>query len=181
MNKKKGLVVWFTGLPCSGKTTLSRKTEKYFQDKNLPVQRLDGDLVRKTISSDLSFSKKDRDTNIKRISYVSQMLAQNGVNVVVAFVSPYQKMRDFARSLCDRGNFFEIYVKCSVEKCIKRDLKGMYAKALRGETKDFTGVQDPYEEPKNPDLVIETEKESEEESEKKIFDFLEQKMNSKST
>ncbi len=160
------MVIWFTGLPCSGKTTLSKELEKYFKSKNIPVQRLDGDVVRKTICSDLGFSKKDRDENIKRIAYIARLLANNGVNVIVAFVTPYQKMRDFARSICP--NYIEVYVKCSVEECKKRDVKGMYAMAKRGEIKDFTGVNDPYEEPKNPEIIVSTKEESAEKSVEKI-------------
>ncbi|HBO16909.1 MAG: Adenylyl-sulfate kinase [Candidatus Moranbacteria bacterium GW2011_GWE2_35_2-] len=168
---KKGIVIWLTGLPCSGKTTLSKEIEKYFQQKNLPIQRLDGDVVRETISKDLGFSKKDRDINIERLSYVAQMLSDNGVNVVSAFVSPYQKMRDFTRSLCE--NFVEVYVKCDIEECKKRDVKGMYAKAAKGQIKDFTGVDDPYENPKNPEIVVSTEKENIKESVEKIINYLE--------
>lgn len=168
---KKGIVIWLTGLPCSGKTTLSKEIEKYFQQKNLPIQRLDGDVVRETISKDLGFSKKDRDINIERLSYVAQMLSDNGVNVVSAFVSPYQKMRDFTRSLCE--NFVEVHVNCGIDECKRRDVKGMYAKAVRGEIKDFTGVDDPYELPRNPEIVVSTEKENIKESVDKIINYLE--------
>lgn len=164
---KKGIVIWLTGLPCSGKTTLSKEIEKYFQQKNLPIQRLDGDVVRETISKDLGFSKKDRDINIERLSYVAQMLSDNGVNVVSAFVSPYKKMRDFTRSLCE--NFVEVHVNCGINECKRRDVKGMYAKAARGEIKDFTGVDDPYEVPGKPEVIVNTEMETIEESTKKII------------
>lgn len=164
------MVIWLTGLPCSGKTSISKEIEKYFQEKDLPIQRLDGDVVRETISNDLGFSKEDRDLNIERLSYIAQMLSNNGVNVVSAFVSPYQKMRDFTRSLCE--NFIEVYVKCDIEECKKRDVKGMYAKALKGEIKDFTGVDDPYETPENPEVTVNTENESLEESFEKIVEFI---------
>lgn len=170
---KKGVVIWLTGLPCSGKTTISKELEKYFKEKGLPIQRLDGDVVRETISKDLGFSKKDRDINIERLSYVAQMLSNNGVIVVSAFVSPYRKMRNFTRGLCD--NFVEVHLDCSIEECKRRDVKGMYAKALKGEIKDFTGVQDPYEEPENPEITVYTENESLEESFKKIVDYLKSK------
>ncbi len=169
--KRNGLVIWFTGLPCSGKTTLSKEIEKYFQNKDLPIQRLDGDVVRTTISSDLGFSKKDRDVNIKRMAYLSQMLAGHGVNVVSAFVSPYQQMRNFTRGLCE--NFIEVYVDCSIEECKRRDIKGMYQKAERGEIKDFTGVQDPFEKPKNPEITVNTEKEIIDQSVQKIINYIE--------
>jgi adenylyl-sulfate kinase len=167
---KKGIVIWLTGLPCSGKTSISKEIEKYFKENNFPIQRLDGDIVRKTISNDLGFSKEDRDLNIERLSYIAQMLSENGVNVVSAFVSPYQKMRDFTRSLCE--NFIEVYVDCGIDECKRRDVKGMYAKAIKGEIKDFTGVDDPYEIPKNPEITVNTEKESLEESSKKIIDYI---------
>src|SRR4030042_1487070 len=124
IKKNQGMVIWLTGLPCSGKTTLSKEIEKYFRKRKLPVQRLDGDIVRKTINSDLGFSKKDRDTNIKRVAYMAQMLAGNGVNVVVAFVSPYRKMRNFARKICP--NFIEVHIKCDIKECIRRDTRGLY-------------------------------------------------------
>lgn len=170
INKNKGLVIWFTGLPCSGKTTLSVELEKYFQKKKLPIQRLDGDIVRQTINSDLGFSKKDRDENIRRITHLAKMLAENNINVVVAFVSPYRKMRDFARKICP--NFFEVYVKCDIEECKKRDVRGMYKKALAGKIKDFTGIQDPYEEPRRPDLILNTNEDKIAESLNKILNLI---------
>jgi len=174
MNKQKGIVIWFTGLPCSGKTTLSKEIEKYFQNNNLPIQRLDGDVVRETISEDLGFSKKDRDINIKRMAYLAQMLASHNINVVSAFVSPYQTMRNFARSL--QENFIEVYVKCEKEKCMERDVKGMYAKAERDEIKDFTGVQDPFEKPCNPEVTVDTKNETVEESVQKIINYIEKQL-----
>ncbi len=174
MKNKKGLVIWFTGLPCSGKTTLSRRLENIFIERELPVQRLDGDVVRETISKDLSFSKEDRDKNIERMSYIAQMLSDNGVHVVSAFVSPYETTRDFTRSLC--ANFIEVHVDCSIDKCKERDVKGMYAKAERGEITDFTGVQDPFEKPQNPDVVVNTESETIEESLQKIVEYIEKNL-----
>ena len=173
-NNEKGMVIWFTGLPCSGKTTLSRKIEKYFQDNNLPIQRLDGDVVRETISEDLGFSKRDRDINIKRMAYLAQMLSSHNINVVSAFVSPYQAMRNFARSLQD--DFIEIYVKCEKEKCIERDVKGMYARAQKGEITDFTGVQGPFEEPCSPEIIVNTKNETVEESVQKIISYIEKQL-----
>lgn len=174
MSDKKGLVIWCTGLPCSGKTTLSKEIEKYFRSKGLPIQRLDGDVVRTTISEDLGFSKEDRDRHTKRMVYVAQMLANNGVNVVAAFISPYQAMRDFAREQCE--NFVEVYVKCSLEMCEKRDVKGMYAQARRGERVDFTGVDDVYEEPQDPDIVVDTEHDMIERSLEKVIDHIVKKL-----
>ncbi len=167
---KKGLVFWLTGLPCSGKTTISKKLKKYLKNKSESVQRLDGDILRKTISKDLGFSKKDRIKNIHRVAYLAKILADNGVNVIVALISPYQKSRDFARKVCP--NFIEIYVKCSIEECKRRDIKGMYEKALKGKIIDFTGVQDSYEEPQNPEITIDTEKLSTEDDLKIIINYL---------
>lgn len=169
---KKGVVVWLTGLPCSGKTTISKELEEYFRGKNLPVQRLDGDVVRQTVNSDLGFSKKDRDENIRRVTHIANMLSENGVNVIVAFVSPYRKMRNFARKTCP--NFVEVFVKCDLEECQRRDVKGMYRKALAGEIQDFTGVQDPYEAPADPELTLETDQHTPEENTAEITKFLDQ-------
>ncbi|MFA5985753.1 MAG: adenylyl-sulfate kinase [Parcubacteria group bacterium] len=173
MNKKNnnGLVIWLTGLPCSGKTTLAKEIEKYFIKREMPVQRLDGDVVRETINKDLSYNKADRDKNIERVAHAIQKISDDGINVVSAFVSPYQRMRDFTRSLCK--NYVEIYVKCSIEECMRRDTKGMYKKAINGEIKDFTGVQDPFEIPQNPDIVVDTENETVEENFKKIIEYIE--------
>jgi len=170
LQRDKGLVIWMTGLPCSGKTTLAKELENHFKNRGLPVQNLDGDVVRKTINKDLGFSKKDRDINIERVAYISQMLANNGVNVIVAFVSPYEKMRRLAKSICP--NFIQVYVKCDLEECIRRDTKGMYKKALDGKIKDFTGVDDPYEEPKEADIILKTDKYSLEESVGRVIKYL---------
>ena len=166
-----GVVFWFTGLPCSGKTTLAKKLEKYFKDKRMPVKVLDGDTLRKSSSQDLGFSKKDRDENIRRATHLAKDLSRKGTNIIASFVSPYNEMRLYARENCQ--NFVEIYVKCSIEKCIERDVKGLYKKALRGEIKDFTGIQDPYEEPLNPELTLETDKHPSEFLIKKIINFIE--------
>lgn len=172
-NKKiiKGRVVWLTGLSCSGKTTISKELIKYFKKNKLPVQWLDGDVVRKTINKDLGFSKKDRDENIERVTHIAQMLAENGVNVVAAFVSPYRKMRNFARKICP--NFIEVYVECDIKECIRRDTKGLYKKALAGKIRDFTGIQDPYELPKKPEIIINTEGKKAGESARELISRLE--------
>ena len=168
--EQKAVVVWLTGLPCSGKTTLAKEIEDYLNKKKLPVQVLDGDIVRKTICKDLGFSREDRNKNVERVSYIAQMLSDNGINVISAFVSPYKEMRDFARKICD--NFIEVYVKCDVGECKTRDVKGMYKKAQKGEIKDFTGVQDPFEIPKNPEIIIDTKINSIDDSVQKILNFL---------
>ena len=167
----QGFTLWFTGLPCSGKTTISDIVEKELRARGLNVEALDGDEVRRNLSKDLGFSKKDRDTHIMRIGFIAKLLSRNGVATLAAFVSPYREVRDYLRS--EIGNFVEVYVSCPVEVCIERDVKGMYKKALAGEIQNFTGVSDPYEEPLDPEIVVDTDKETVEESAQKVIDQLE--------
>jgi adenylyl-sulfate kinase len=166
----KGFVLWFTGLPCSGKTTVADVVADKLKEHGMKVERLDGDIVRKSLTRDLGFSKEDRDKNIERVTFVAMILSRNGVAVLPAFVSPYIGARDRARK--ETTNFIEVFVKCPVEECEKRDVKGMYKKAREGIIKDFTGVDDPYEVPPNPELVLETDKESLEESAEKVMQYL---------
>ncbi len=166
----KGVTVWFTGLPCSGKTVVADGVAERLREKGYKVERLDGDIVRQSLTSDLGFSKEDRDENIKRVTFVAKLLTRNGVIVLTSFVSPYRERRQKTRE--EIGEFIEVYVKCPVEVCAKRDVKGMYKKALNGEIKNFTGVDDPYEEPENPELILETDKETVEESIQKVMDKL---------
>lgn len=168
----EGFTVWFTGLPSSGKTTLARKLEKYLKEKGFKVEVLDGDIVRKYFSKGLGYSREDRNENIRRIAYVAHLLTRNGVVAITAAISPYRETRGEARALIKR--FVEVYVKCPVEECMKRDVKGLYKKALKGEIQNFTGISDPYEEPLNPEVVVETHKETEEESLNKIIKKLEE-------
>jgi adenylylsulfate kinase len=131
------------------------------QQLGLKVETMDGDVVRKELSPDLGFTRKDRDIHAKRVVYLCKLLCRNEVSTIVSLISPYRELRNFARSdICGTGSFIEIYVKCSLETCIKRDVKGLYRKALNGEIKDLTGLQDPYEEPLNPELTVNTEKQS---------------------
>ena len=167
-----GFTLWLTGLPCSGKTTVSELVAQELLERGLNVEILDGDVVRQNLSKELGFSKQDRDRHIRRIGFVSKLLSRNGVAVIAAFVSPYRAIRDELRQ--DIENFVEVYVKCSVEVCVERDVKGMYKKALAGEIKNFTGISDPYEEPEYPEIVIETDKETPEESAQKVLDTLEE-------
>jgi len=155
---QKGVTLWFTGLPCSGKSAIADIVAEKLKAQGLRAERLDGDIVRQDLTRDLGFSKADRDENIRRVTFVAKLLARNGVAVLVSFISPYREMRDRARQ--QTQNFVEIYVKCPVEVCAQRDVKGMYQKAMRGEIKEFTGVNDPYEEPLRPELVLETDKET---------------------
>ena len=167
----KGVTVWFTGLPCSGKTTIADKLAQILRERGKKVERLDGDIVRKGLTSDLGFSKEDRDKNIERVTFVAKLLTRNGVIVLATFVSPYIERRRQTRE--EIGEYVEVYVKASVDECIKRDVKGMYKKALAGEIKNFTGVDDPYEAPPNPEVLVDTDNESEDESVEKVLDYLE--------
>ena len=138
--------------------------------RGLRVERLDGDIVRQNLTRDLGYSKKDRDENIRRVTFVAKLLTRNGVAVLTSFISPYRELREHARK--EIGNFIEVYVKCPVEVCMKRDVKGMYQRALRGEIKEFTGVSDPYEEPLEPEIILETDKETLEECAAKVIEKL---------
>ena len=167
MKDQKGVTIWFTGLPCCGKTTIAKKVYEILINKEYKVEHLDGDIVREELTSDLGFSKEDRDENLKRVSFVAKLLSRNNIIVLATFVSPYRKRRQ--KSKKEIKNFVLIYVKCSIEECKKRDVKGMYKKAMEGKIKNFTGVDDPYEEPKNPDLVIDSENETVDESVSKVL------------
>ncbi|MBC7349780.1 MAG: adenylyl-sulfate kinase [Candidatus Aminicenantes bacterium] len=168
--EQRGFTLWFTGLPCSGKSAVADRVAEILRSHNLKVERLDGDVVRKSLCRDLGFSKKDRDENIRRVAFVAKLLTRNGVAVLTSFISPYREIRDEARR--EIGEFIEVYVKCPLEVCMSRDVKGMYQKAIRGEIKEFTGISDPYEEPLNPELVLETDRETLEESARKVIDYL---------
>ena len=159
---ERGFVVWFTGLSGAGKSTLARGLESVLRERGLKVEVLDGDVIRTNLSKELGFSKEDRDTNIRRIGFVCKLLARNGVATIAAAISPYREVRDEVRR--DIGDFVEVYVKCPIDVLKERDAKGLYAKALRGEISNFTGISDPYEEPLNPEVVLETDKQSVEES-----------------
>ncbi|MBC7360737.1 MAG: adenylyl-sulfate kinase [Candidatus Aminicenantes bacterium] len=168
--EQKGFTLWFTGLPCSGKSAVADRVAEILRSRGLKVERLDGDVVRKSLCRDLGFSREDRNENIRRVTFVAKLLTRNGVAVLTSFISPYREIRDEARR--EIGEFVEVYVKCPLEVCIARDVKGMYQKAIRGEIKEFTGISDPYEEPLNPELVLETDKETLEESAQKVIDCL---------
>ena len=173
MSENGGLTLWFTGLSGAGKSTIAEVVERELRDRGSRVEVLDGDVVRENLSKGLGFSKEDRDTNIRRIAFVADLLSRNGVPVITAAISPYREIREEARAKMD-GRFIETYVKASVEECERRDVKGLYAKARSGEIKEFTGVSDPYEPPKEPEIVCETERESPEQSARKILVFLEE-------
>ena len=165
-----GFTIWFTGLSGSGKSTISEILEKKFRQKTLKIEVLDGDVVRTHLSKGLGFSKEDRDANIRRIGYVASLLSRNGVIAITAAISPYREIRDEVRAMHE--NFVEVYAKCPLEVLEKRDVKGLYKKARTGELKQFTGISDPYEEPLQPEIVVETDKETPEQSAEKIIKWL---------
>jgi adenylyl-sulfate kinase len=166
----RGFTLWLTGLSGAGKSTLAAAVSKELRDRGIPVEVLDGDEVRQNLSKGLGFSREDRDTNIRRIGYVAKLLARNGIAVITAAISPYRAIRDEVRE--EIGAFVEVYVKASLDQCIRRDTKGLYRRALAGEIPQFTGVSDPYEEPLSPELVIDTESEQIADSASRVIDRL---------
>src|SRR6266571_8550014 len=161
----KGVTIWFTGLPSAGKSTLAQAVEQRLRARGRSVEVLDGDTVRTHLSKGLGFSKADRDTNIERIGWVASRLTRNGAAVLAAAISPYEEARRKARELVEHyGRFVEVYVKASVDECARRDVNGLYAKALAGEITGFTGVDDPYEPPSSAELVVHTMEETPEDS-----------------
>jgi len=172
MNLEHGCTVWFTGLSGAGKSTVSSIVEAEMRKRDLRVEVLDGDVIRTHLSKGLGFSKADRDTNIRRIGWVCEVLARNGVVALAAAISPYREIRDEVRGKV--GRFVEVYMECPVPILAERDVKGLYKKALAGEIKNFTGVDDPYEPPLNPEVVCHTDgRETPEQSAAKIIDKLE--------
>src|SRR3954454_17675185 len=174
MADDKGFTLWFTGLSGAGKTTISTIVEEQLRERGSRIEVLDGDVVRENLSKGLGFSKEDRDTNIRRIAFVADLLSRNGVPVITAAISPYREIRQEARELMG-DRFIEVFVEASVDTCAERDVKGLYAKAFSGEIKEFTGVSDPYEAPDNAEVVCHTERETPEESAQKLIDYLEER------
>ena len=171
MGEQKGFTLWFTGLSGAGKTTVAVAVEKELRARGLKVERLDGDTVRQSLTRDLGFSKEDRDKNIERVTFVAKLLSRNGVGVLAAFISPYLETRAMVRR--ETTNFIEVFVNAPLEVCAQRDVKGMYAKAFRGEIANFTGVNDPYEEPLDPEIMLNTHLETVEESVARCLAYLE--------
>lgn len=167
---QRGFTVWFTGLPSSGKSTLAEILFGELEGRGLKVELLDGDVVRTNLSKGLGYSREDRDTNILRIGWVAERLTYHGVAVIVSAISPYRETRDQVRKQV--GDFVEVFVSCPVEECARRDVKGLYKKAMRGEITEFTGVSDPYEPPLDPEVTVETDKATPEECIELILDRL---------
>ncbi len=170
--EQPGVTVWFTGLSGAGKTTISRAVEKELKSHGYKVEVLDGDVVRQNLTKGLGFSKEDRDENIRRVGFVANLLTRNQVIVLVSAISPYQEIREEVRQRI--GNFVEVYVNAPLEVCEERDVKGLYRKARSGEIKNFTGIDDPYEPPQNPEVECRTDLESVEESVSKVLTKLQE-------
>jgi adenylylsulfate kinase len=172
VTEDRGFCVWFTGLSGAGKSTIAELLVPALRGRGHKVELLDGDVVRTHLSKGLGFSKEDRDTNILRIGFVADLLVRNGVVAVCSAISPYREIRDRNRELI--GDFVEVYVKASLEEVTRRDVKGLYGKAIAGEISNFTGVSDPYEEPESPELVIDTERCSPQEAAEMVITKLEE-------
>jgi adenylylsulfate kinase len=167
--KLKPTVLWFTGLSGSGKSTISEKVYARLNEEGYEVEHLDGDAVREVFPT-TGFSKEERDSHVKRVGFVASLLQKHGVFVVASFISPYQDARDFVRDMCE--DFTEVYISTPLEECERRDVKGLYEKARKGEIDNFTGISDPYEEPENPELDIDTTDISPEEGVQRVMDYL---------
>ena len=172
LNGHKSVVIWFTGLSGSGKSTLAHSVEEKLHNLGCRTYVLDGDNVRHGLSSNLTFSDNDRKENIRRIGEVAKLMTEAGVIIIAAFISPFKKDRNMVRNLMPHGDFIEIYCNASLEICEKRDVKGLYKKARKGEISSFTGVSSPYETPKNPDLVVHTGSLTLDESVDMVMDML---------
>ena len=169
---QQGFTLWLTGLSGAGKTTVAMALETELHERGLLIERLDGDTVREGLTRDLGFSKEDRDKNIERVCFVARLLSRNRVGVVASFISPYRAARDNVRQ--QTTNFIEVYVNAPLEVCAARDVKGLYAKAFAGQIQGFTGVNDPYEAPENPEITLHTDQETVEQSVNIIIAYLEQ-------
>jgi adenylylsulfate kinase len=172
MTSAKGFTLWFTGLSGAGKTTLADEISRRLNEHGLAHEILDGDVVRTNLSKGLGFSKEDRDTNIRRIGFVAELLTRHEIPVITAAISPYREVREEVRRKIGKGRFIEVFVTASLEELVRRDVKGLYEKALHGEIKHFTGVTDPYEAPLKAEITVNSEDESVIESADKIWNYL---------
>ena len=170
-NQQKGFVLWMTGLSGAGKTTIALILVEELKQRGLNIERLDGDVVRESLTRDLGFTKEDRTKNIERVTFVAKLLSRNNVGCVCSFISPYQSVRDHVRE--NTTNFLEVFIDAPLEVVIERDVKGLYKKAIAGEIPNFTGISDPFEAPKNPDIHIRTDQQTPQESAKAIIAALE--------
>jgi len=170
---QKGVTLWFTGLSQSGKSTLATEVEKVLYEREYITFILDGDNIRHGLNKNLGFSPEDREENIRRIGEVAHLFSQAGIINMTAFISPYRVDRQKARALAKEGEFIEIFCRCSLDACEKRDRKGLYKKARAGEVLEFTGISAPYEEPEKPEIIIDTDKETIEQGVGKIISYLE--------
>ncbi len=168
---QQGFVLWMTGLSGAGKTTIALILEKELHARGVKIERLDGDVVRESLTSDLGFSAEDRRKNIERVTFVAKLLSRNGVGCVCSFISPYQSVRDHVRE--QTTNFLEVFIDAPLEVVMQRDVKGLYKKAIAGEIPNFTGISDPFEAPANPEIHIRTDRETPQESANKIIAYLE--------
>jgi adenylyl-sulfate kinase len=177
MAEHQGFTIWFTGMSGTGKSTLTGYLEKEFRRRNFKVEVLDGDEVREHLSKGLTFSKEDRDTNVRRIGWLCSLLSRNGVITIAAAISPYEAVRQECRALIEKDGsaFFEIYTRAPLETLATRDVKGLYKRALAGEIPNFTGVSDPYEAPQNPDVTVDSSQENVEDSVARILSLLEER------
>lgn len=173
MNDQQGFVVWMTGLSGAGKTTVALEMLRQLDGRNLRLERLDGDVVRESLTRDLGFSAEDRAKNIERVTFVAKLLSRNGVGCICSFISPYQNVRDHVRT--ETTNFLEVFVDAPLDVVMARDVKGMYKKAIAGEIPNFTGISDPFEAPANPDIHLRTDQETPAESAAKIIAELEKR------
>ena len=169
--KNKAFVLWLTGLSGAGKTTIADQLMRKLAGKDRQIERLDGDILRGVFPK-TGFDRQSRDEHIKRIGFMASRLEYHGVIVIASFISPYREARQFVRNLC--SDFIEVYVQASLEECQRRDVKGLYEKVGKGEIKQFTGISDPYEEPKNPEIIVNTELQTQEESINKIMEYISQ-------
>ncbi|MFO7791971.1 MAG: adenylyl-sulfate kinase [Candidatus Saliniplasma sp.] len=172
-NTQDGFTLWFTGLSGSGKSAVADRVANRLEEENGHlVERLDGDIVRQHLTKDLGFTKEDRDTNIERVSFVAKLLSRNGISVLASFISPYKERRKKTRYMVT--NFIEVFVYCPVSVCEERDVKGLYKKAREGKIDNFTGISDPYEEPEDPEIKLNTHEETIDESVQNVIDYLEE-------
>ena len=176
ISQKRGICFWLTGLSGSGKTTISRLVEKELLNINFPVSLIDGDLIRNGMNKDLGFTISDRTKNIKRAAETIQELNNCGTTVIASFISPTKEIRDLAKNIIGINSFYEVYVQCPLEICENRDTKGLYKKARQGEIQNFTGISSVYEEPGNPDITLDTDLYSQEESSIEMFNFVKLKI-----